>query len=94
MGKCCHWGSIFSRLGSDQSLPFALSDSRNQNGKLRLMYENNPLAFIVENAGGAASDGRRRILDIKPTSLHQRVPLFIGSRDDVRTAEEFLAGMK
>ncbi len=69
-------------------------DAKNQNGKLRLMYENNPLAYIVENAGGAASDGRRRILDIKPTSLHQRVPLYIGSKDDVRTAEEFLAGMK
>jgi fructose-1,6-bisphosphatase I len=69
-------------------------DSKNQNGKLRLMYENNPLAFIVENAGGAASDGRRRILDIKPASLHQRVPLYIGSKDDVRTAEEFLAGMR
>jgi fructose-1,6-bisphosphatase I len=69
-------------------------DSKNQNGKLRLMYENNPLAYIVENAGGAASDGRRRILDIRPTSLHQRVPLYIGSKDDVRTAEEFLAGMK
>ena len=69
-------------------------DTKNQNGKLRLMYENNPLAFIVENAGGAASDGRRRILDIKPTSLHQRVPLYIGSREDVRAAEEFLAGMR
>jgi fructose-1,6-bisphosphatase I len=69
-------------------------DAKNSNGKLRLMYENNPLAFIVENAGGAASDGRRRILDIKPTSLHQRTPLFIGSKEDVRNAEEFLAGMR
>jgi fructose-1,6-bisphosphatase I len=69
-------------------------DTKNPSGKLRLMYENNPLSFIVENAGGAASDGRRRILDIKPTSLHQRTPLFIGSKDDVRTAEEFLAGMR
>jgi fructose-1,6-bisphosphatase I len=69
-------------------------DEKNSSGKLRLMYENNPLAFIVENAGGTASDGRRRILDIKPTSLHQRTPLFIGSKDDVRMAEEFLAGMR
>jgi fructose-1,6-bisphosphatase I len=69
-------------------------DVRNPNGKLRLMYENNPLAFLVEHAGGAASDGRRRILDIKPTSLHQRVPLFIGSREEVRLAEEFLAGTR
>jgi fructose-1,6-bisphosphatase I len=69
-------------------------DTKNPSGKLRLMYENNPLSFIVENAGGAASDGRRRILDIKPTSLHQRTPLFIGSKDDVRMAEEFLAGMR
>ena len=69
-------------------------DAKNPDGKLRLMYENNPLAFIVENAGGAASDGRRRILDIKPTSLQQCVPLYIGSREDVRAAEEFLAGMR
>ena len=69
-------------------------DVRNPNGKLRLMYENNPLAFLVEHAGGAASDGRRRILDIKPTSLHQRVPLFIGSREEVRLAGEFLAGTR
>ena len=69
-------------------------DARNPNGKLRLMYENNPLAFLVEHAGGAASDGRRRILDIKPTSLHQRVPLFIGSREEVRLAGEFLAGTR
>jgi len=69
-------------------------DTKNPNGKLRLMYESNPLAFMVENAGGAASDGRRRILDIKPTSLHQRTPLFIGSKEDVRIAEEFLAGVR
>jgi len=65
-------------------------DTTNPDGKLRLMYENNPLAYIVEQAGGAASDGRRRILDIQPDSLHQRAPLFIGSPEDVRTAEEFL----
>jgi fructose-1,6-bisphosphatase I len=58
------------------------------------MYENNPLAFIVENAGGAASDGRTRTLEIIPESLHQRSPLYIGSKDDVRLAEEFLAGTR
>jgi fructose-1,6-bisphosphatase I len=69
-------------------------DTRNPNGKLRLMYENNPLAFIVEAAGGAASDGKRRILDIVPEKLHQKTPLFIGSLEDVRIAEEFLAGKR
>jgi fructose-1,6-bisphosphatase I len=69
-------------------------DTKNPNGKLRLVYENNPLAYIVEHAGGAASNGRRRILDIQPESLHERSPLFIGSRDDVNTAEEFLAGRR
>lgn len=69
-------------------------DSKNPNGKLRLMYENNPLAFIVEQSGGAASDGRKRILEIVPDSLHERSPLFIGSEEDVRIAEEFLAGKR
>lgn len=63
-------------------------DRRNTNGKLRLLYEASPLAFIAEAAGGAASDGKRRILDIEPTALHQRTPLFIGSVEDVREAEE------
>src|SRR5450830_1817244 len=52
-------------------------------GKLRLMYEANPMAFIVEQAGGAATDGRQRILDIAPHKLHQRVPVFLGSKDEV-----------
>ena len=69
-------------------------DAKNANGKLRLMYENNPLAYIVEQAGGAASDGTRRIMDIHPEKLHQKTPLFIGSSDDVRIAEEFLAGKR
>lgn len=69
-------------------------DTINPNGKLRLMYENNPLSYIVENAGGAASDGRRRTLDIQPETLHQRSPLFVGSPDDLRIAEEFLAGKR
>jgi fructose-1,6-bisphosphatase I len=52
-------------------------------GKLRLLYECAPLAFVVEQAGGAASTGRQRVLDVRPGSLHQRVPLAIGSADDV-----------
>lgn len=70
------------------------ADKKNPNGKLRLLYENNPLAFIVENAGGAASDGTQRIMDIQPTKLHQKTPLYIGSADDVRIAEEFIAGVR
>lgn len=59
-------------------------------GKLRLLYEGAPLAFVAEQAGGAASDGQRRIMDIAPTSLHQRTPLFLGSPDDVRECEAFI----
>jgi fructose-1,6-bisphosphatase I len=58
-------------------------------GKLRLLYEASPLAMIVEQAGGAASTGSERILDIQPASLHQRVPLIIGSRDDVKEYNRF-----
>ncbi|MFM8552323.1 MAG: class 1 fructose-bisphosphatase [Nitrospiraceae bacterium] len=61
-------------------------------GKLRLLYEANPLAMVVEAAGGRASTGSERILSIKPTAVHQRVPLVIGSRGDVETAEEFIQG--
>jgi fructose-1,6-bisphosphatase I len=67
------------------------ADAKNPNGKLRLLYEANPLAFIVEQAGGAASDGKRRILDIQPAALHQRTPLIIGSAEDVHEAARFLA---
>ncbi|WP_224745850.1 class 1 fructose-bisphosphatase [Neiella litorisoli] len=59
-------------------------------GKLRLLYECNPIAFLAEQAGGIASDGRQRILDIEPTSLHQRVPFFAGSRLMVEQAQQFL----
>jgi len=60
-------------------------------GKLRLLYECAPLAFIAEAAGGAASTGTGRVLDVQPKTLHQRVPLFIGSREDVADAERFVA---
>jgi len=64
--------------------------SKSSNGKLRLLYECNPMAFIVEQAGGKASDGHQRIMDIKPTELHQRVPFFCGSKNMVEKAEEFM----
>ncbi len=66
------------------------STAKSPKGKLRLGYECNPLAFIAEQAGGKASDGFNRILDIQPTSLHQRTPLFIGSSDMVSMAEDMM----
>ncbi len=60
------------------------ADTKNPNGKLRLLYECAPMAFIAEQAGGAATDGERRILDIVPGSLHERSPLVIGCADDVQ----------
>ncbi len=62
------------------------------NGKLRLGYEANPMAFICEQAGGLATNGTKRILEIKPEKLHQRTPLFIGSRYDVEMVEKFIRG--
>lgn len=64
--------------------------SKAPKGKLRLLYECNPLAFIVEQAGGKATDGFARIMDVETKSLHQRVPLFIGSTEMVEKAEEFM----
>lgn len=58
-------------------------------GKLRLMYEANPMSFIVEQAGGAASDGQQRILDIQPTTLHQRVAVFLGSKNEVERVTSY-----
>jgi fructose-1,6-bisphosphatase I len=63
-------------------------------GKLRLLYEANPLAMVVEQAGGRASTGAMRILDVEAKQLHQRVPLIIGSAEDVRDAEEFIQGRR
>ncbi len=59
--------------------------TRAKGGRLRLMYEGNPVAFIVEQAGGAASTGYERILDVQPTALHQRVPVILGSKNEVET---------
>jgi len=66
------------------------ADTKSPNGKLRLLYEASPLAFVAEQAGGAASDGTTPILDIEPQELHQRTPLVIGSRDDVAFVERTL----
>lgn len=66
------------------------STSKNPEGKLRLLYECNPMAMIAEQAGGKASNGFQRILDIKPEKLHQRVPFFCGSKLMVETAEGFM----
>ncbi|MCL4704657.1 class 1 fructose-bisphosphatase [bacterium] len=70
------------------------ADSKNPNGKLRLLYEANPLAFIAEQAGGAASNGHERVLDLTPTELHQRTPLIVGSAEDVKEAVDFLQGKR
>jgi len=60
------------------------------NGKLRLLYEANPIAFLAEQAGGLATDGKQRILDIQPESLHQRTPLIVGSREEVELLQKML----
>jgi fructose-1,6-bisphosphatase I len=62
-----------------------------QPGKLRLMYEANPMAMIVEQAGGAATDGTGRIMDIQPHKLHQRVPVFLGSKEEVEIVTRYHA---
>lgn len=67
-------------------------EAKAPNGKLRLLYESAPLAFVAEQAGGAATDGRNPILDIVPKSLHERSPLVIGSKDDVEFVRRTLAG--
>ena len=64
-------------------------DSKNKDGRLRLMYEANPMAFIVEQAGGAATDGRTRILDLQPRGLHQRVAVILGSKNEVDLVTSF-----
>lgn len=65
------------------------SETAKKGGKLRLMYEANPMSWIIEQAGGAATTGRRRILDLPPTDLHQRVPVILGSRNEVERIERY-----
>jgi fructose-1,6-bisphosphatase I len=68
--------------------------SKNPNGKLRLLYECNPMAFIAEQANGKSSDGFIRTMDVEPTELHQRVPFLCGSKNMVEKAEEFMRSAK
>jgi len=70
--------------------PADRKDPKKPHGKLRLLYECAPLSFIAEQAGGYASDGRQRILDIQPESLHQRTPIYVGNRDLVEKVEELI----
>jgi len=81
------YGGIFA-------YPADCRDPEKPRGKLRLLYEASPLAMVVEQAGGAASTGREPILDVVPGEIHQRVPLFIGSKTEVRWAEDFIAGKR
>jgi fructose-1,6-bisphosphatase I len=76
------YGGIFAYPG----------DKKNPNGKLRLMYECNPMSYVVEQAGGKAIDGTKRILEVIPTSLHQHTPVFLGSEEDVNLCQKFLNG--
>jgi fructose-1,6-bisphosphatase I len=69
-------------------------DAKHKEGRLRMMYEANPMAFIVEQAGGAATDGTQRILDIQPTGLHQRVGVVLGSKTEVETVTRYHAEEK
>jgi fructose-1,6-bisphosphatase I len=69
------------------------ANTKRKQGKLRLLYEANPLAFVVEQAGGAAYDGVHRVMDAQPTELHQRTPLYIGSKREVDLAVELLSGV-
>lgn len=66
------------------------ADKKNSNGKLRLLYEGIPFAYLAEQAGGYSSDGAQDVLEIVPTELHQRIPFFVGNKEDVRRLEEHL----
>lgn len=67
------------------------ADKKHPNGKLRLLYEGIPFAYLIEQAGGYASDGQQSVLEIEPEELHQRIPLFIGNTEDVKVVEKVLA---
>jgi len=58
-------------------------DKKSKSGKLRILYEGFPMAFLIEQAGGLATTGRERILDVMPKTIHERTPVFLGSKDDV-----------
>ena len=79
--RILHYGGIYMYPVSD----------KHPKGKIRLLYEANPLAFIIEQAGGRASDGKQRLMDIVPKSIHQSVPFFVGSEEDVLELGKFYA---
>ncbi len=68
------------------------ADTKNRNGKLRLLYEANPMSFLIEKAGGMATTGKERILDVEPQDLHQRVPVILGSKWEVENCLKFIKG--
>lgn len=76
-------------LGGVFAYPPDFKGTTKPRGKLRLLYEASPVAFLMEHAGGRATDGRRRILDLEPQSLHERVAVFVGSKKDVEFADSF-----
>jgi len=80
--RTLHYGGIF----------LYPADNANPNGKLRLLYEVNPMAMLIEQAGGRASDGFRRAMEIMPEEVHQRAPIILGSEEDVLECEAFLKG--
>jgi fructose-1,6-bisphosphatase I len=80
------------RILLEGGIYFYPADPSHGEGKLRLMYECNPLGFVAEQAGGAASTGQGRVLDLKPKAVHQRIPFAIGSADDVALFERFVSG--
>jgi len=65
------------------------ADKNSKDGKLRLLYEANPMAMILEQAGGKATNGTQRLLEIVPTEVHQRTPVFLGSKENVEELEKF-----
>ena len=86
-----HWSSVFLFffLSCCLIIFFVVQpgDRKNPNGKLRLLYEGNPMSFLIEQAGGKSSTGYGRVLDVVPTALHQRCPIFCGSADDITDIE-------
>jgi fructose-1,6-bisphosphatase I len=70
------------------------ADKKNPNGKLRLLYECNPISYLIEQAGGKSSTGKQRIMDIQPKSIHERCPIFCGSKSMVEEVEAIYAQHK
>ncbi len=83
--------SDFHRIVLKGGIYMYPASGKSPKGKIRLMYEAAPLALVAEAAGGAASDGRRRILGIRPTSNHERTPVYLGSRGDVARVDAYVA---